>query len=630
MKTQHNDVWGLPLILEKLRDTECSLLRETRFFDSNTLLHVAASLGHDQIVEAILSKQQCQELLTAKNSTGDLPLHVAVNARHLPIVQQLLKSSYQCQELLTAKNSSGDLPLHVAVNAEDLPMVQLLLMSSDRRQELLTAKNSNGDLPLHLAVNARHQYMVEQLLKSSDQCQELLTAKNSNGDLPLHLAVNVGHLHIVQQLVKSSYQCQELLMAQNSNVDVACKLLKEKNEEGITPLDLALIKKKTLLEYKYHQVAEFLIETGRKAENGELMEFESESYFKIDLSDAEMKPDSQHKGDKGGKGIALSDAKMRNASWNSIKPKLERFPQKSEDKVTSMDPELYKVVKSKDIHFIRNKAEDTEHPALSDKTPELNTILHLAAASSDNKQFVGEILEIELCRQFVTEKNSNGDLPLHVAASAGNMQMVELLAASVPQMEKNMEENTPLHLALIKKFQVGANLALKAEYNKVAKFLVENCPEVSFYPNRERKSPLYLAAEGGDEELMRHMITTNCLPYGKSIVHAAIYYLMTTTNLPYGKSIAHAAIYGSFTARKKDMLDTVLESLPNDILTVKDDEGMTPLTYAASIGYLSGIKSLLRKTTIPCVYGEHSRYYPIHIATRKGHIKLLCMGKPKC
>ncbi|KAK4592416.1 hypothetical protein RGQ29_016812 [Quercus rubra] len=291
-------------------------------------------------------------------------------------------------------------------------------------------------------------------------------------------------------------------------------------------------------------------------------------------------------------------------------------------------PERYKADKDWDFAFILEKlrdteSQDTEHPALSEKTPELNTILHLAAASSDDYQFVQEILKIQLCQNFVTEKNSNGDLPLHVTASAGNMQILELLAASVPLTEKNMEGNTPLHLALIKKFQVGPNLVLKAKYNKVAKFLVEKCPELSFYPNRERKSPLYLAAEGGDEELMRHMITTNSLPYGKSFVHATIYYLMTTTNLPYGKSIAHAAIYGSFTARKKDILDTVLESMPNDILTVKDDEGMTPLTYAASIGYLRGVESLLEKTTIPCVYGKHTPYYPIHIATWKGHIKVV-------
>ena len=246
---------------------------------------------------------------------------------------------------------------------------------------------------------------------------------------------------------------------------------------------------------------------------------------------------------------------------NSIKPELERGPQKSKDKVTSMDPILYKAVKSKNIDFIKKIAQDTEHPALSDKTPELNT-------SSDDYQFVQEILKIQLCQNFVTEKNSNGDLPLHVAASAGNMQILELLAASVPLTEKNMEGNTPLHLALIKKFQVGPNLALKAEYNKVAKFLVEKCPEVSFYPNRERKSPLYLAAEGGAEELMRHMITTNSLPYGKSFVHATIYYLMTTTNLPYGKSTAHAAIYGSFTARKKGNFQFQGISIVNTLTSV--------------------------------------------------------------
>ena len=257
---------------------------------------------------------------------------------------------------------------------------------------------------------------------------------------------------------------------------------------------------------------------------------------------------------RGPRGPPASDAKMRVAFIDSIKPELERGPHKSKDEVTSMDPMLYNAVKSKDIDLIKKKAQDTEHLVLSDKTPELNTILHLAAASSDKNQFVQKILEIQQCQKFVTEKNSNGDLPLHIAASAGNMQIVKLLVEwSDEHLQDhrncvlNMEENTPLHLALIKKFKVGPNLALKAKYNEVAKFLVDKCPEVSLYPNRERKSPLYLAAEGGDEELMRHMITTNDLPHGKSFVHAAMYCLMSTTN----KSIAHAAIYGSFTARKE-------------------------------------------------------------------------------
>ena len=249
---------------------------------------------------------------------------------------------------------------------------------------------------------------------------------------------------------------------------------------------------------------------------------------------------------------------MRRDRYKRSRTLEKKVPHESKDKITSMDGELYKAVKSRDIDFIQKKGRDLEHSALSDKTPELNTILHLAAASSDDDQFVQAILEIQRCQNFVTEKNSKGDLPLHVAASAGNMKIVELLVKwsdehsnCVSLGEKNMEENTPLHLALIKKFQVGRNSALRAKYNKVAKFLVMKCPKVSFYPNKESKYPLYLSAEGGDEELVKHMITTHRLQDGKSIVHDAFYYLMAITNLPYCKSIVHTAIYTSFTARKK-------------------------------------------------------------------------------
>ena len=62
--------------------------------------------------------------------------------------------------------------------------------------------------------------------------------------------------------------------------------------------------------------------------------------------------------------------------------------------------------------------------------------------------------------------------------------------------------------------------------------MVKNGPEVSFYPNKERKSPFYLAADAGDEELVTLMIDTVPL-------------------LPYGKSIVHASINGSFTTRKE-------------------------------------------------------------------------------
>ncbi|KAK4591322.1 hypothetical protein RGQ29_021497 [Quercus rubra] len=160
-----------------------------------------------------------------------------------------------------------------------------------------------------------------------------------------------------------------------------------------------------------------------------------------------------------------------------------------------------------------------------DKTPELNTILHLAAASSDDEEFVQAILRIQLCQKFVTEKNSSGNLPLHEAVNAGHLHIVKLLVIWTyqqlqdhsigPLREKNKEENTPLHLALINKYQaVGCNLALESKYNEMAKFFVLKDPDISYYLNKV-----------GDVELVKLMKITNHLPdvNGKSIVYTAIF-----------------------------------------------------------------------------------------------------------
>ena len=52
---------------------------------------------------------------------------------------------------------------------------------------------------------------------------------------------------------------------------------------------------------------------------------------------------------------------------------------------------------------------------------------------------------------------------------------------------------------------------------------------------------------------------------------------------------------------------------------------MTPLFYAASIDYLDGVEILLKKPTKCGAYDmrDTDGYYPIHIASRKGHIKVI-------
>lgn len=176
-------------------------------------------------------------------------------------------------------------------------------------------------------------------------------------------------------------------------------------------------------------------------------------------------------------------------------------------------------------------------------TPQGNTILHLAAIYG-HIQLLTHIIDHErgLARnrnlmpndyqRLVLRPNSNGDLPLHVAAAAGHEPVVIVLINSLRALPgemqvvlkegrqvgvrdvwvvQNNEGNTALHLAL------------KARHQDVALHLIEVDQRVSFIPNEERASPLFMAAEAGDELLVIQMLQSPVARFeGKSVVHAAI------------------------------------------------------------------------------------------------------------
>ena len=110
---------------------------------------------------------------------------------------------------------------------------------------------------------------------------------------------------------------------------------------------------------------------------------------------------------------AFTDAKMQRIHGNPGTVKVERdgFLHKSEDKVgrtsmiaTSMDPDLCKAITDRDIDLIQKRRHDMEPSPFYDKTPKLNTILHLAVASSDDEEFVQAILKIQLCQKISRRK----------------------------------------------------------------------------------------------------------------------------------------------------------------------------------------------------------------------------------
>lgn len=129
-------------------------------------------------------------------------------------------------------------------------------------------------------------------------------------------------------------------------------------------------------------------------------------------------------------------------------------------------------------------------------SPQRNTCLHIAA-SSGHLDLARHI--VEKCPQLIKKKNSRGDTALHIAARRNDsITFVKLIirschsgSAESRDIEKaesllrivNHEENTVLHEALIH------------HCKEIAKVLIEADPQAAYCPNKEGKTPLYLAAE---------------------------------------------------------------------------------------------------------------------------------------
>ncbi|XP_011043450.1 PREDICTED: ankyrin-2-like isoform X2 [Populus euphratica] len=204
-----------------------------------------------------------------------------------------------------------------------------------------------------------------------------------------------------------------------------------------------------------------------------------------------------------------------------------------------------------------------------------NSVLHVAA--SHGSEGVTQLL----CHQFpilITRKNFLGDNALHLAARAGRFDTIQNLVkhvkihhktlelASLLRMENN-KGNTPLHDAVIKGCQ------------EVACFLVYEDLDVSYHKNKEDKSPLYLAVESCDEEMIASFI--------------------------------------------EDMPEGNLADCKPDIMLPEDKKGGNLLHLAASMGFLSGARLLVSQCPVAVSQRNEEGNLPIHVACQKGHLEVV-------
>ncbi|KAK0588962.1 hypothetical protein LWI29_007759 [Acer saccharum] len=242
-------------------------------------------------------------------------------------------------------------------------------------------------------------------------------------------------------------------------------------------------------------------------------------------------------------------------------------------------------------------------------SPSGNSLLHVASSSGHE-----EMTQLIACNFpfLITKQNYEGNTALHLAVRAHKLNTVRILVILSKQNPntstdtlltmKNDDGNTALHEAL---FALHASKKNVNTLVDLACYLVLIDPNVSCHQNNAGKSPLCMAVESGNKYILEYIL--NALPRGDALLQRL-----------QGKSPVHVAIEH----RKLDMLRIIKEE-KEELLLLPDEEGNTPLHFAACMGFIKEVRYLLEIKSGNCAFERNNKgFYPLHLACENGHIQV--------
>ncbi|KAK2175663.1 hypothetical protein NP493_714g01011 [Ridgeia piscesae] len=229
-------------------------------------LYTAARQGHVDIVQFL--KEQGAEI-NNQNKSGETALHVAARYGHTNIIEFLCTAGAQvnlqdkdeetplhcaaargntdCVKALLSNRASINLlekrkftPLHLACKRRQVAVAMLLLHAGSD----IDAQDNNGESPLHCA-SKEGLYSVVQTMCALG-CK--VDVVNKNGQTPLHQSARVGHTEVVRCLLLSgaqpefpnkdgmSAEIMALAQGHNETAELLAKLKPEKRESCIKQL----------------------------------------------------------------------------------------------------------------------------------------------------------------------------------------------------------------------------------------------------------------------------------------------------------------------------------------------------------------------------------------------------------
>ncbi|CAL4992068.1 unnamed protein product [Urochloa decumbens] len=266
-----------------------------------------------------------------------------------------------------------------------------------------------------------------------------------------------------------------------------------------------------------------------------------------------------------------------------------------------MDPALYKATMQGNVEMLRQLV-DPEDPicVLCSSTPQLNTALHLAALHG-HAEFAGEVLN--KYEELLLARNDEGDTPLHLAAMAGKLEMVELFvrhALAWPDDERNpltmtnMVGNNPVHEA-VRNGMVSVAMALLAAD-----------PKRGHDINGRMESPLHIAAREG---LIQ-------------VVQAIVDYTWLDQEFLPSVSVSGTALHQAVLGANLRIVEILLEKR-RELIDLTDSDGNNALHYAAQKDLQRAAEMLLRRRTGLAYERNLQGMSPLHVAAHYGSTEVI-------
>ncbi|KAK5837498.1 ankyrin repeat-containing protein ITN1-like [Gossypium arboreum] len=224
--------------------------------------------------------------------------------------------------------------------------------------------------------------------------------------------------------------------------------------------------------------------------------------------------------------------------------------------------------------------------------------------------FIEKILS--KCPSLLLEKNAKGQTPLHVAARNGHSAIVKLLIKYCPKaregdLELGMDQVSAVR-EMLRITDQESNTALHEAAGcgnvEVVKALLEfEDPDFPYSANKKQETPLYIAAKRGDGGVLRVLLDKST-----STAHGG----------PHGRTVLHAA---AMVKNAEEAIRVILEKKRN-LTSAKDEDGHTPLHYAAHLGFKSVVEELLKWDVSVAYIGDRKRgLTPVLMAARQGYLE---------